>query len=296
MQAVVAFLIGHLVVALMLSIGLAARPRDLAQILDRPLFYLRAVVAMVVGVPILAMVVVSALGLPPVAAALILLMAICPGAPFIPAATRTKGTAYSTVGLNLLVLASMLAPLTIPVWTAIIARGYPFEFQITSLQLLARVLQVVILPLAVGIALRLVWPRAADVLARVVHVFFVVALVVALIAALYLGAPVLLEVRPATVLAVFLVVAGAAAMGLWAAARQPDARHTTAVAVALGNPMLALAIVAASYPGFRAAAFIAAYLIARKLALLPIEAWIKRRMAPKVARPTAGQPHAVGAL
>ena len=55
----------------------------------------------------------------------------------------------------------------------------------------------------------------------------------------------------------------------------------TSVAVVLGNPGLALAIVAASHLTFKAAPLIAAYLIFRKLALVPFEQWIKRRKRPR---------------
>ena len=289
LAAIVKFLIGHLVVALMLSIGLAARPRELAQIVRRPRLYLRALLVMEIGVPLLAMAVVSLLSLPPVGTALILLMAICPGAPFI-VAPSAKGQHYSTVGLNLLVSASVLAPFTVPAWVAILNRVYPYQFNIPFAHVVARVLELILVPLALGIVIRLALPRFANVLARLVRYFFLAALVVAILAALYLGARVFLEVDPLVLVAVVLMVAGSAAMGIWAARRDPGARHPVTVAAVLGNPAIVLAIIAASFPDvrqLRAAAFIAAYLILRKLVLLPIEAWLKHRTPPET--PAAGR-------
>lgn len=288
---VIKFLIGHIIVALMLSIGLAADRRDLTQLVRKPRFYLRALLVMEIGVPLLAMAVVSVLGTPPVGTALILLMAICPGAPLI-AVHKSKGERYSVVGLNLLVAASVLAPITIPAWVAVLDRVYPYDLHISVLQVVTRVLEVVLVPLALGVLIRLLLPRTADVLWRVVHYFFLVALAVTLVAALILGAPVFLEAAPIVLVAVVLMVVGSAAMGLWAARYEPAARHATAVAAVLGNPGLVLAIIAASFPDvrqLRAAAFIFAYLILRKVVLLPIEVWIKRRGTPGRSAPARRQ-------
>jgi bile acid:Na+ symporter, BASS family len=292
---IVKLLIANLVIALMLSTGLAAKPRGLAEIWRRPALYVRALLVLELGVPLLAMLIVSALALPPIATGIILVMAICPGAPFIPTATRAKGESISVVGLNLLVIASVLAPLSIPAWIAILDRVYLAELQITPAQVFGRVLLVVFVPLVAGMAIRHLLPRAAAVLARALHHVFLVSLVGALAALAYLGAPVFLEVPPIVLLGVVLVVLGSAAMGVWAAVPQPRATHTVAVAAVLGNPGLALAIIAASFPGVRAGALIAAYLILRKLVLLPIEIWIKRRRIPTAPLPSLDEPHAVGA-
>lgn len=292
-ELIVKLVLANMVLALMLSIGLAVRPRELAQVVHHPRLYLRALLVMEIGVPLLAMVVVSGLALSPLATGLILLMAICPGAPFIPLVSKTKGEVYSTVGLNLLLLASVLAPLSIPAWVAILDRLYPFELQITPVQVAARVVPVVILPIVAGIAIRALSPRVADVLARVVHYIFIVTFVIAIAIGLVLGAPVFLELSVRTLLAVVLVVSGTAVMGAWAARTQPGARRAVVFSTVLGNPGIALAIVAASYPDLRAGAFIIAYLVLRRLALVPFELWIKRRATP-AAHPPLDRAQAVG--
>jgi len=278
LTAIVSFLLQYLVLALMLSIGLAARPGDLGQIVRRPRLYVRALLVMELAVPLLAILVVTVLPLPPRGAALFLLVAVAPGAPFIPAATKGKGARYSPVGLNLLVLVSLLAPLTVPAWLWIIDRVHPLGLglDVTPLQVLRQVVTIALAPLTLGLAIRRLLPRAADVLWRVAHTFFLVAAAVAIAVLLYLGAPVLLEVAPLTFAGGLIIVIGSALLGAWAAAPEPEARRTTGVAAALGNPALALAILAASYPRVEAAAFIAAYLIFRKLALIPFELWVRR--------------------
>jgi len=95
--------------------------------------------------------------------------------------------------------------------------------------------------------------------------------------ALYLGAPVFLHIRIETLLAALVFVIGSDLIGYYAGRSDPEQRQVTTVAAALGNPGLTLAVVASSFPGFKAAAFVAAFVIFRKLALIPLELWWKQR-------------------
>jgi predicted Na+-dependent transporter len=151
---------------------------------------------------------------------------------------------------------------------------------VTPADVLGKVVPSVFIPLLVGLGARHFFPRAADRLARIAHLFFLVALAVAIAGALYVGAPLLLNAPLRALLAVFVVVVGAASMGYWAGGPQPETRRATALAAALGNPGLVLAIVTVSYPGYRAAALIAAYLLLRALTLMPFELWAKQHPPP----------------
>jgi BASS family bile acid:Na+ symporter len=277
---VVHFLLRHLVGALMLGVGLAARPREFAQIWQQRSLYARELLVMELAVPLLAIATVAVLRLPPLVGALILLMAICPGAVFVPVATKEKGEQYSPIGLNLLVLVSLLMPVTVPLWVWVIGELSHFELGITPADVLGKVVPSVFAPLLVGLAVRHVFPKGADALARVAHYFFLIALAVAIAGALYVGAPLLFHAPLSALLAVLVVVVGAALMGWWAGGPQLETRRASGLAAALGNPGLVLAIVAVSYPDFRAAALIAAYLLFRKLALVPFELWTMRHGPP----------------
>lgn len=288
LATLVAFLLKYLVFALMLSVGCGTRAGDFADVRRRPRLYARALAVMLIGVPLLAMVVVAVFDLSPRTTGLILLMAVCPGAPFIATATKAKGASHSPVGLNLLVLVSAVVPLTVPIWVAILDRVYPFEISIAPAQVLRAVIPSVVVPLLIGVAIRRLLPRAADVIGRVAHYFFLAAMAVAIVVVLALGAPVFREVSPLTYLAELVVVTGSALLGYWAAGPAREERRVLGVTAALGNPGLALAIVAASYPGFKAAAFMAAYVLLRKLALIPFEQWIKHRTTPRAMPPSLG--------
>jgi len=296
LAAVVAFLLKYLVFALMLAVGCGARSDHLADVRRRPGLYARALAVILIGVPLLVMVVVRVFELSPRTAGLILLMSVCPGAPFIATATKAKGATHSPVGLNLLILVSALVPVTVPIWVAILDRIYGVDLAIAPSQILRTVIASVLLPLLVGAAVRRLLPRAADVVGRVAHYFFLVAMAVAVVVVLALGAPVFREVSPITFLAVLIVVTGSALLGSWAAQHAPEERRVLGVSAVLGNPGLALAIVAATSPGFKAAAFMAAYVLFRKVALIPFEQWTKRRETPRAVPPSLGDTgHAAGA-
>jgi bile acid:Na+ symporter, BASS family len=288
------FMLGHLVFALMLSIGLAARPRDLRDIRARPALYVRALLVSWLAVPVLAMVVVKLFGLHQLPSELMLLIAVCPGAPFIPAATKHQGQTHSPLGLNLLILTSLSAVLLTPAWVRVLEDMYHFGIAISAKQVAVRTLTTVIIPLCLGFATRYALPRIADALVKPVHTFFLAALLVAVCAGLYLGAPVFLQVTLRVVVASAAIVVGAVLLGSWSArSEEATEARTVGVAAALGNPGLALAVIAVSHPGFKAAAFVVAYVIFRKLVLIPFEQLFRRheRRAEQDADSTRGTPH-----
>lgn len=267
----------HIVTVMMLGVGLATRPTDLTDLKRRPLLYVRGVLVMLIAVPLWTLLVVRALAIPPLGTLIFMIVAVCPGAPFLPLSTKRKGEHHSVVGLDMLIVVSVLAPLTIPLWVDVLGHILPFELEISALLVLERLLPTVLLPLAVGLAIRHFAPKVANPLGKVVHVVFLVMLAIAIVVGLELGAPVFLEVPARTILAVLLIVAGDFMLGVIAARPVVNEERTIGTAAALGNPGLALAVIAASYPDFRAIALVLAYVLARKVTLIPFEQWFKHR-------------------
>jgi BASS family bile acid:Na+ symporter len=299
---IVKFMVGHLVFAMMLGLGLTAQARELLDIKRRPTLYIKALFVMWLAVPLLAIVTVTVLRLHTLPSELILLMAVCPGAPFIPSSTKREGDAYSSVGLNLLLLTSLMAPFFIPPWLSVLSRAHPFTLAISPAQVLMQTIPTVIGPLCAGLAIRHWLPRVADALARPVRCFFYAALGLVVVVALWRGAPVIVDVVPRVLVAIVIMVAGSTALGAWAGKPVPADRRTTGLAAALGNPGLALSVLAVSYPDFKATAFMLGYVILRKLALLPFDAWFKHRAQhdktperPSTSTPQRGhRPHSHG--
>ena len=272
---VVKFLLGHLIFALMLGVGLAARARDFDDIRRRPALYAKALAVMWIGVPLLTMAVLAVIPLGRIPTELFLIVAVCPGAPFISTKTKQQHARYSVVGLNVLLLTSLSAPLLVPAWIAILDRGYPFGVEITAMQLLAKIIPDIIVPLFAGLTISVISPRLAQALARPVQYFFLAALAVAVVLVLYLGVPVFRHVAPQVYLAMLVIIAGSTLMGYLSATPRLEDRRTIGIAAAQGNPGLALAVIAASHPGFQAAAIVVAYILLRTVAMIPFHYWMK---------------------
>src|SRR5262249_29883410 len=149
----------NLISALMLGVGLATRLSAFRDVRRRPVIYIKGLAVMWIGVPFVTMAVVAAVPMGPIAAELLLGMAVCPGAPFIPTATKQRGQAFSPVGENVLVLTSVLAPLLVPVWLTVLDRIYGFGVHFTPRDVFDGTVLKLLVPLGIGIAIRAAAPR-----------------------------------------------------------------------------------------------------------------------------------------
>jgi BASS family bile acid:Na+ symporter len=263
----------NLIVALMLGAGLATRTQSFRDIQRRPALYVKALAAMWLGVPLATLAIVSVLPIGPLAAELLLVMAVCPGAPSIPIATKRAGERFSTVGVNVLVLTSVLAPVLVPAWIAVLDHIHAFGLHMSAAEVSRETMFRLIVPLLAGVAIRAFAPRLADRLTRPVQIVFVVALIVALAVLLYAGASVVFRAPLAAYGAMLLIILAASLLGYVAGA--PDERRTIGLATALGNPGLGLAVIAAGHPERELVAFVALFVLFRFVATIPLRLWVK---------------------
>jgi len=277
MRQVVSFLLGHLVFALVLGVGLSTSIQELRQELrNRRGLLVRATVVANLVVPLVAMLAMIALPLPPRLEILVLLMAICPGAPFF----LNRFRSASSLASDMLLVVSLAGIVTVPLWTWIIGRAFPYQLVISAGDVLLVLFKSVLLPLALGLLIRQFLPSVAPGLARVSGWFYKLALVVAVVLALVVGGKVVWQAPLSSVLVVVLLTIVSALLGHWAGGPDPDDRKMVATLAALGNPGLALAVVHHSYPDVKAGAVVIAYILVRALTLLPYQLWSKRRLHP----------------
>jgi predicted Na+-dependent transporter len=90
------------------------------------------------------------------------------------------------------------------------------------------------------------------------------------------GAELLWHVPLRAFAAALAITLGDALIGYWVARPDVEDQMAISLAVALGNPALAIAVVEASYPDHKASELVAVYLIVRAIAILPFELWLKR--------------------
>jgi BASS family bile acid:Na+ symporter len=279
LKSIIVLALSNVIVLFMFSAGLARRPGELWQVLQRPALYGRALAVVLVAVPLIAYALVRLFRLPPLAAGAIVLTAICPGAPL--QVNQAKSLKASvTTSLNLLLLLAACAIVTVPLWVALMDRVMGFQLQASPGLVLRTLLVKLVPPLVGGMAVHYFFPRAAEVLAVWVHRLFTVLLLAAVVVVLFLAAPRLRDLGLTTVLALVVLVSAAAFLGHWAGAPRLEDRKAVALAAAFAHPALTMSIIIHSYPRFQAlevAAVVGAFILVRVLALIPYKAWSKRQ-------------------
>jgi BASS family bile acid:Na+ symporter len=275
------FLIQNLVFAMLLSMGLRTTVADLQRASARRGFIVRTALVTNLAVPLLAIVLVAILPVGPLARGLILLFAICPGAPFI----LLKYKDDSKLASILLVAVSLLAVVTVPLWAGIAGRIYALQFDARPADVLRIVLRAVLLPLLLGVAIRRFLPRLAEPLAKAADIFYKVALAVVLLAVLVKASPSLLKTPARAIFSVMVFTLAATLLGHFAGGPMLADRKLAATFAGLGNPGLVIAILGHSYPQLHAGVAIILYLLVRALSVLPYNVWMKRLM-----RGTGGTP------
>ena len=283
-------LAAYAIAALMLATGLQtdrAIARDLAA---RAGLLARALAVVWIGVPVLALLVISLVRPGPLAALAIVVMAICPGVPLV---LRKSGKAGGDPGMSLTILiaTALSAIVMVPLWVAILNRVAPVHLAIDLGRVAAILLPNVLLPYVIGRVVNHFAPRVAAVLAKVALGVFVAGVVVLLVAVLPRTLPVFAHAGVSAIAALALVTLGAAALGYLAGGPRHDHRISFAYAAAMGNPALAIALLAPTAHA-QAMPLVIVYVLLRALALLPIGIWLKRQRPGAPHRPATDMAHA----
>jgi BASS family bile acid:Na+ symporter len=225
----------------MLSLGLMIGREQVAAARARRTLLAVALFAVVVPVPVVAVLLVKLAGLKGAAAAGILLMAISPGAPIaLRRAIEAGGNRAFAPALHLAIV--VLAIVSVPAGVAILSRLYGVAFAISPIDVARQVFLAQLLPLALGAAIRAWRPalaaRLEAPLARVTS-WMLAGLALALLVVLW---PLMQEVGWMPFAAGVGLAVCALAMGAAIVTRDPQARPAVAVAAAMRNPGLALLI------------------------------------------------------
>jgi predicted Na+-dependent transporter len=229
------------VFTVMSSVGLGIAIGDLRVVRQRAGLLLRGLLATVVAVPLLALAISRALGLPRLAEIGVVLMSISPGAPMaLRNALGAGGHRGFAPGLQIAV--ALLASVSMPLSVAALDRYYAGTASITPWDVARQVFVVQLLPLGLGIALRRTRTGlAASLEPRLATVGNVLlgALAVAAVVDVW---DVVVTGLPRLASAVALTTVGALAVGHLLGG--PDASTRTAVAItaAMRNAGLALLV------------------------------------------------------
>src|SRR5215831_14831361 len=146
-------LVANLVFASLLGVGLQTPLADLRAVLRNHRLLLRSLLVIELGVPLLAIGLVAIFPTPRTPASVILLFAICPGVALLPFMVRKRrGDLPTAVGLLLIITA--FAPVTVPLWLAVLDRVFPYDLHVDIGRLVVKLVPTVLLPLGLGMLVR----------------------------------------------------------------------------------------------------------------------------------------------
>ncbi|GAB3542117.1 bile acid:sodium symporter family protein [Arthrobacter tecti] len=230
--------INPLLGVIMFGMGLTLTPPDFALIARRPIPVVIGVVAQFLVMPLLGLLVASVLGLPAALAAGVILVGCCPGG------TASNVVSYLAKGdvalsVAMTTVSTLLAPIFTPLLTLWLAGQY---LPVDAGSMAWSIVQIVLIPVALGLAARLLLPRLVAAALPVLPWISVSAITLVVMAVVGLSADAIFSAGLLVLLAVILHNGLGYALGYTAARlfKLPvPARRTTAVEVGMQNSGLA---------------------------------------------------------
>jgi bile acid:Na+ symporter, BASS family len=265
-------------ILMVFALGLKASVQDALYLFRRPRELARAMVSMFVVMPVVVFALTRAFDLHPAVRLALAGLALSPLPPTFPKKALKQGGRVSyTVGL--LVAATLLAIVYIPLALELIERINGNPLRMTAGAVFALVFGALLVPLALGIAVRRFAPAFAERAAQPVSQVATILLLVTFV-------PILIKVFPAMVsligngtilVMVFFALVGFAS-GHLLGGPDPDDRTVLALSTATRHPGIAIAIVLANFPDQKLAPAAALlYVLVSAIASKPYLAWAARK-------------------
>ena len=267
------------IVLMVVGFGLHSSPRDALFLFRQPRLLIRSLLSMNVIMPLVAAGFVVAFDLPPSVKVALVALAVSPVPPLLPK-KELKAGGQAAYAIGLLAAVALLAIVTVPVAVSWFASAFGRAGEIGPLEIARIVATTVLVPLAVGIALRRWAPARVQRLARPLAMAGMVLLVVSALPVVYSIWPAvysLLENGAVWIVAAMAVIG--LGVGHALGGPDPDTRTVLALSTASRHPAVALAIcVASNVEAKPALAAILLYVIVALLISVPYVAW-RRRLA-----------------
>ena len=270
------------VFAVMFSIGLGVSFGEFRWIWRRPAIMAKALFAVLVAVPAIAITVAHVLDLHRLAEVGLVLMAVSPGAP-VALRKSLKSGGHHAFAPGLQIAVAMLAVVSMPLSIAGLNEYYGGTAAIEPWPLAKQVFVAQLLPLGLGMLVRhfaavgAAWlePRLSRIATGLLLVLMVLAIVEMF--------PLVLLAGTRVGIAIVLVTVGALAVGQLLGGPDPGTRTAVAITSAARNPGLALLVASLNSAASPIFAVIVAYLIISAFTVIPYMVW-RRRSGADVQR------------
>jgi len=277
-------------IELMLTIGVGASVADVRAVAADWRGVVRAFAANYILVPAAAVGLVLIFRAQPMVACGVMIVAVCPGAPYGPPFTAlAKGRVDHAIGLMVVLAGSsaLLAPLLLQLLLPLVTGGVPAK--IDGGRIVATLALVQFLPLCVGLgvaAWRPAWARRLKKpLARISTLLNLSLLGIILAAQFHM----LADIRASGYVGMLALLASSAAAGWLLARGDPSDRMTLAITTSVRNVGVGLVIAGGSFPGTPAVTFTTAYALFQTVLVVSAVAALGRR-TPAAATATPPPP------
>lgn len=240
--------------ALVFSLGLKAADGDLLYLIRRPGKLVRSILAMNIIMLIFAIGVAWLFPLALEIKVALIALAVSPVPPILPG-KQTKAGGRESYALSLLVIASLVAIVLVPISIEVVGRIFHGEYHMPVARVVPPVLTTVIAPLVLGVVVRKLLPAPAE---RLAHPISLLALILLLVAAI----PVVVTTgitfwslvgNGVVALLVVFTVLGLVVGHLFGGP-EPEDRTVLALATGTRHPGVAIAIASLNFPDAKAAA------------------------------------------
>lgn len=261
------------------SYGLRISIGDLQHLVRRPALLVRSLVAILVIMPVLAVLLVRLFDIQRTAEIVLVALAISPVPPLL-LQREQKGGGRQAYGLALMAILSLLAIVTVPLTVEALGRFFGRPLGVFPGVVAAIVMKMTLLPLAAGLAFRAAFPAISGRLDGIVSLIAKVLLPLAVLALLAGTWHAIWDATGAgavVAMMVFVVIG----LGVGHVMGGPELKNSVVLALstAVRHPVIALTIASANFPDERFGPSIILYIIVNVLVGAVYFAWLRRRKA-----------------
>ena len=260
------------------TFGLNASVHDATYLFRRPGKLARALLAMNVLMPLFAVSLVLIFDLTPVVRFTLVALSVSPILPVAPL-RMLKAGATSASAIGVLVAASVLAIVLVPLAMVILGQVFKLPLQMTAASIAVLVFTSVLLPVGLGIAVHSFAPALAKRLAKPILLIAVIVSLACLAVIYFAAAPAMWSlVGNGTVAAIAVFVIAGLAIGHFFGGPEPENRPALAFSTALRHPGTVIAIAQVNFPGQNLVlAAVLLYVLVNIVVSIPYLLWLKRR-------------------
>ncbi|MBP6877245.1 MAG: hypothetical protein KBC34_04425 [Phenylobacterium sp.] len=264
------------ILIIVFSLGLNARPADLTYFLRHPGRLVRTLLAMLVAMPVIAVLLVRGFGLPHTIAVMLIALSLSPVPPVLPR-KQAKAGGDASYAIGLLAAVGLASIVWIPLALEIVERVFSIPLGIPPARVATMVGITILLPLAAGVIVAQLAPGLAERFAPHLARLGGLLLAIAALAILVSQWRAVFGLLPGGAPAFAIFVALGLLVGHLLGGPDPDDRTVLALATASRHPGVALAIVHINFPDEKAViAAVLLFLLVNALLSIPYVAWRKR--------------------